>query len=181
MRGVFPSYYQTEIIEYIWGEVWNVGSWLTIVRFLLTSSLRRSIPRRINYISNVIPIWDFTDLEGPNGHKSVYPWPWLHHHSYEPKLETQPIVPLYPHHLRCWCRRKSLWGSEIAENQPTVDHAEIMNPETSHVGVGKLTKNIVSPSVLPHLISRTTGASHSSIMSLRHQKQPKTSSKEWPI
>lgn len=40
-------------------------------------------------------------------------------------------------------RRKSLWGSEVAENPPVVDYNEIMAPETSHVGVGKWTKNIV--------------------------------------
>jgi trimethyllysine dioxygenase len=36
-----------------------------------------------------------------------------------------------------------LWGSEIAEIPPTVDYNEIVNPETSHVGVGKWTKSIV--------------------------------------
>ena len=37
-----------------------------------------------------------------------------------------------------------LWGSEIAENPPTVDYNEVMNPDTAHVGVGKWTKNIVA-------------------------------------
>src|SRR5579859_3948004 len=41
------------------------------------------------------------------------------------------------------CSRKSLWGKEIAESPPIVDFNEIMNDETSRVGVGKWTKNIV--------------------------------------
>jgi len=48
-------------------------------------------------------------------------------------------------------RRKSLWGSEIAENPPVVDYNEIMAPETSRVGVGTWTKNIVV-----HLLSKLT-------------------------
>jgi hypothetical protein len=52
-------------------------------------------------------------------------------------------------------RRKSLWGSEIADNPPVVDYNEIMAPETSRVGVGKWTKKIVVRP-LSKLISRMT-------------------------
>jgi len=54
---------------------------------------------------------------------------------------SYPTVSLF----RNWAdwRRKSLWGTEIAENPPAVDYNEIMSPETSHAGVGKWTKNIV--------------------------------------
>jgi hypothetical protein len=47
--------------------------------------------------------------------------------------------------------RKSLWGSEIADNPPVVDHKEIMDPATSRTGLGKWTKNIV-PTPEMHLI-----------------------------
>jgi hypothetical protein len=72
---------------------------------------------------------------GPNEHNSSYPWLWLHRHSYEPRLETHHIGPLF----------KTLWGREIAENPPSVDYNEIMNSEASHGAVGKWTKNLVLP------------------------------------
>lgn len=86
----------------------------------------------------------FLTCTGPDGHKSSYPWPWLHRHSYEPKLEKQHIIPLYIIlFIVANIRRKTHWGSEIVANPPVVDYNEIMNPETEHVGVGTWTKNIV--------------------------------------
>jgi hypothetical protein len=76
-------------------------------------------------------------------------------------------------------RRKLLWGNEIENNPPVVDYNEIMAPETSHIGVGKWTKNIVQ-NLAMQLIIRMIQDSHSSIMSHPLRKQQKPSSNNWP-
>ena len=64
-------------------------------------------------------------------------------------------------------------------NPPVVDYNEIMAPETSHIGVGKWTKNIVQNQAT-QLIHRRTADSHSSIMFHLLLKQQRLSSNNWP-
>jgi trimethyllysine dioxygenase len=40
-------------------------------------------------------------------------------------------------------RRKSLWGSEISVNPPSVDYNDVMHLEAEHEAVGQWTKNLV--------------------------------------
>ncbi|KAA1467348.1 Trimethyllysine dioxygenase [Dentipellis sp. KUC8613] len=48
-----------------------------------------------------------------SSHTSLYPWDWLEEHTYEPRRPRQ-------------APEKTLWGSEIAQNPPTVNYEEVM-------------------------------------------------------
>ncbi|KAI5818862.1 hypothetical protein BZA77DRAFT_306617 [Pyronema omphalodes] len=53
-------------------------------------------------------------LTWKDGHESVFPWDWLHLHSYAPRLERY-LSPQF-----------HLWGSEIENNPPEVNYEEVM-------------------------------------------------------
>ncbi|KAI7862905.1 trimethyllysine dioxygenase [Spinellus fusiger] len=78
-----------------------------------------SIPKDIQPVS-VESTESGMHLVWADGHKSTYPWDWLHTHSYSPILRTSE--PLQD-------RQPSLWDASLSSRLPTMDFEQVMNTE----------------------------------------------------
>ncbi|KAK9446633.1 uncharacterized protein V1518DRAFT_423636 [Limtongia smithiae] len=56
------------------------------------------------------------EVKWSDGHESVYPWDWLHTHSYQPVLDKGPLFP------------QTLWTrTDVIDSPPAVQYADILS------------------------------------------------------